>query len=305
MTNRYGYQDVTWIDVENPSPEEIDAISQEFGLGPLLAQELLTPSAKPRADLYPDFAYTVLHFPAIRQTHGAATVQEVDIVMGKDFILTVHYDTIPAIYDFARSFEAAMLLKHASSGKFHTGHVLLELAERLYQSVENELESLEDTVAVIEQKIFSGHEREMVVAISSASRELLNQKRALATHKEVLESLEQVGVSLFGETFGNYFRAVSAFHFRVYSHALQLADTIAELRDTNDSLLSTRQNEIMKNLTMMAFVTFPATLIAAIFQMNTRYAPIVGMPGDFWIITGGMAVLVLLFFAYFKYRRWL
>ncbi len=304
MLNRYEYEGVTWIDIENPTSDDIDKVAQEFDLGSILPQELLAPTLKPRVDLYPEFAYTVLHFPAMRQTHGASATQEVDIVMGKNFVITVHYDTIPAIYDFARSFEAAMLLKHTAAGTFHTGHVLLELSERLYQSVENELESLEDNVTVIEQKIFSGHEREMVLTISSVSRELLNQKRALGTHKEVLESLEQVGVSLFGEAFGNYFRAVSAFHFRVYHHAIALSETVAELRKTNDSLLTTRQNEVMKTLTIMAFVTFPLTLIASIFGMNTHYLPIVGAPGDFWIIIGVMFALTAAFFLYFKRKRW-
>ncbi len=136
------------------------------------------------------------------------------------------------------------------------------------------------------------------------SHELLNQKRALSTHKEVLESLEQIGVSLFGESFGNYFRAMSAFHFRVYNHALALSETVTELRSTNDSLLTTRQNEVMKILTIMAFITIPLTLIASIFGMNTHYLPIVGTPGDFWIIVGIMAALALSFIAYFKHKRW-
>jgi len=304
MINRYVHQGTTWIDIENPTSEEIALIADEFSLGSLLPQELITPTLKPRVDLYPEFAYAVLHFPALRHTRGSTPTQEVDIVMGKNYLITVHYDTIPALYDFARSFEAATLLKHSSGANFHSGHVLLELTERLYQGVENELESLEDSVTTIERKIFSGHEREMVIAISSVSRELLNQRRALSTHKEVLESLEQVGISLFGEDFGNYFRAVSAFHFRVYSHALQLADTISDLRDTNGALVSTRQNEIVKNLTIMTFVTAPLTLIVSLFSMNTHGTPIVGETNDFWIIVSIMAIVALCLIMYFRLKRW-
>ncbi|MBI3573700.1 magnesium transporter CorA family protein [Candidatus Kaiserbacteria bacterium] len=304
MISRYEYEGVTWVDMENPTAEEVSDIAQEFSLGSLLPQELLTPSLKPRVDLYPEFTYTVLHFPALRHTRGMSPTQEVDIVMGKNFFLTVHYETISAIYDFERSFEAAMLLKRATGGTFHTGHILLELSERLYQSVENELEALEDSVTMIEHKIFSGHEREMVIGISSASRELLNQKRVLSTHKEVLESSEQVGISLFGEDFGNYFRAVSAFHFRVYSHAIALADTIAELRDTNNALLSTRQNEIMKNLTVMTFVTAPLAVVTGIFGMSLRSIPLADNPNAFWIVLGIMAILFSLLVTYFKKKKW-
>jgi len=303
MVNRYEHQGVLWIDVEAPAEEEILALEQEFNLGPLLAQELLGPTLKPHVDAYPEFAYAVLNFPSIRYTHGHAATQEVDIIIGKKFLITVHYDTIPAIYDFSRSFEAATLLKRAG-GTFHSGHVLFELTQRLYQGVENELESIEDTVGNIESAIFSGKEREMVAAISNVSRELLVHKRTLGTHQETLDSLEHAGVSLFGEGFRNYLRGISSFHFRVYSRALGYMDTLSELRNTNDSLLSTRQNEVMKNLTIMAFVTFPLSLIAAVFGMNTRDTPVLGIPGDFWIIVGGMTLLTAIFFAYFKTQKW-
>ena len=82
-------------------------------------------------------------------------------------------------------------------------------------------------------------------------------------------------------------------------------DSVTELRNTNDSLLSTKQNEIMKTLTVVAFITLPLSVIANIFNMTTVYTPIVGMPNDFWIITGIMLVTTILLFAYVKYKRWL
>lgn len=303
MINRFEYEGITWVDIENPTPEEIGDIGQEFSLGPLLTHELLAPTLKPRVDIYPDSVYTLLHFPARRHTRDTKTVHEVDFVIGEKFIITVHYDTVDALVDFSRSFEAAMLLKR-KSGKLHSGHIFFEIVERLYREVEYELDAVEDSITTIENAIFSHHEREMVVAISNVSRELIDQKRTLSMHTNVLSSLEQVGISLFGEEFGTYLRGISAFHFRAHQRALSLMDTINELRSTNDSLLTTRQNEITKNLTIMAFVTFPLSLIAAIFGMNTENAPIVGDPNGFWIIVSSMVFLMSLFFLYFKTKRW-
>ena len=70
-------------------------------------------------------------------------------------------------------------------------------------------------------------------------------------------------------------------------------------------MVSTKQNEVMKGLAIMAFVTFPLSLIATIFGMNTHYLPIVGMRGDFWVIIGAMLFLTACFFWYFKRKRWL
>jgi magnesium transporter len=303
MVNRYEYEGVTWVDIENPTPEEINAVGEEFKMGPLLTHELLAPTLKPRVDLYPDSVYTLLHFPAGRHTRGTHPSQEVDFVIGKNFLITVHYDTVDALVDFARSFEAAMLLKHGV-GKFHSGHLLFELAQRLYQEVEYELDSIEDTIEAIEDDIFSGHERNMVIAISRVSRELIDQKRILSMHTEILASLEHAGVSLFGENFSKYLRGVSAFHYRTHQRALALFDTVTELRSTNDSLLTTKQNEITKNLTIMAFVTFPLSLIASLFGMNTLDTPIASSTHGFWIIIGFMTVLACFFFFYFKIKKW-
>ncbi len=304
MITRFEHQGVQWVDLESPTADEVDQIALEFNLSTLLSQDLLSPTYKSRVDLYPKVAYTVLHFPALRYSRGMTAAQEVDFVIGKSFLITAHYDTVPAIYDFIRSFEAESLLKHAPTMRFESGHVLLELTERLYQSVEDELESLEDTISSIENEMFSGHEKEMVVTISRAARELLNQKRTLTAHTDVLAGLEQIGVMTFGEAYGNYLRGVKSFHARVYAHAMALTETITELRETNMALLYTRQNEVMKNLTIMAFVTFPLALISSIFGMNTHYLPIVGAPGDFWIIVGSMTTLAILFFAYFKFKKW-
>lgn len=303
MVNRYEYEGVVWVDIENPTAEEINAVGEEFKMGPLLTRELLAPTLKPRVDLYPDSVYTLLHFPARRHTRGTRPSQEVDFVIGKQFLITVHYDTVDALVDFARSFEVAMLLNR-DVGKFHSGHLLFELAQRLYQEVEYELDAIEDTIAAIENDIFSGQERDMVIAISRVSRELIDQKRVLSMHTEILASLEHAGVSLFGEQFAKYLKGVSAFHYRTHQKALALFDTVTELRSTNDSLLTTKQNEITKNLTIMAFVTFPLSLIAALFGMNTNDTPVASSPHGFWIITGFMVILTALFFFYFKLKKW-
>ena len=61
----------------------------------------------------------------------------------------------------------------------------------------------------------------------------------------------------------------------------------------------------MKILTIMAFVTFPLSLIASIFGMNTSTLPVVGYEYDFWVIIGGMFMFTVIFFAFFKYKKWL
>ena len=78
-----------------------------------------------------------------------------------------------------------------------------------------------------------------------------------------------------------------------------------ELRETNNSLLTTKQNETMKRFTILAFTIFPLTLVAALFSMDTKYEPIVGSPYDWYTIVGIMVVAVIIMYWYFKRKEWL
>jgi len=304
MLTRFENQGLTWVDIESPTPEEIDEISKEFSIGPVLMEELLTPTAKPRVDVYNESTYAVFHFPSIRHTREKELAQEIDVILGKKHLITVHYAPMEAIDDFKRAFEAETLIGGKRKEKLHIGNLLFELVERLYRTSEDELASLEDSLISIEERIFQGQEKQMVTSLSQVGRELLTHKRVLSNHTQTLEALEKVGVELFGEDMRPFFHGIASLHYRVHSHALMLSDQLDELRDTNMALLYTRQNEVMKNLTIMAFVTFPLSLIAGIFGMNTTHTPLIGAPNDFYIVLGGMAALTIAFFAYFKLKRW-
>ena len=127
----------------------------------------------------------------------------------------------------------------------------------------------------------------------------------LETHESVVESLDRKGEDVFGKSFLMYTKALIGEHARTQTVTNSYLQMAAGLRETNNSLLTTKQNEVMKVLTIMAFVTFPLSLIAGIFGMNTAYISIVGMEGDFWIIIGIMFGFTTLFFGYFLYKKWL
>ncbi|MEN9390634.1 MAG: hypothetical protein RLZZ283_734 [Candidatus Parcubacteria bacterium] len=302
MLSRYEHSGLTWIDLEAPTADEAEAVVKEFNLDPSYISEILSPTLKPRLDAYVNYLYLVLHFPAYRHMHGFVADHEVDIIVGKSYLITIHYEVVAAIRDFASAFEAAVLMKR--KGALHAGHVVLELTKYLYQGVESELDSIEESVTEIEKAIFRGRERDMVKPISITMRELLHHKRLLASQDDELKELEQVGPSLFGTTDKTHLSQIPTLHYRVYARALMLVETLSELRATNDSLLSTKQNEITKNLTIVASIMLPLSLIAGVFGMNTVNTPIVGHQYDFFIISGGLAVLGVLLLTYFIAKRW-
>ena len=144
----------------------------------------------------------------------------------------------------------------------------------------------------------------MLLALSLARSDVLNFLRTLRPQSSVLESLLARGDSFEGKA-RPYLMDLLGEHHRVLNQAESLRETVEGLQTTNSSLLDHRTNEVMKVLTIMAFITFPLTLLANIFSMNTVAMPISGRPYDFWIIIGIMLFAVALFFAFFKSKKWL
>lgn len=303
MLVRTQHKTITWIDLESPTHAEVHKIVNEFGIDPFTADELLLPSPKPRAEFHSSYVYTILHFPALRHTHKSLE-QEIDFVIGKDFLITVHYDTIDSLHKFSKQFEVATILRYANETE-HAGHVFCSLMQKLYRAVEYEVDFVHSDLSLIEEDIFNGREVAMVGSISRSARDLLNLRQTIEPHREMLRTLEEDGPAFFGQDFAPYLRALSNEYYRVHNHIMRHTDSLHELRETNNSLITTKQNEIMKIFTILAFVTFPLSLIASIFGMNTQDDPVVGRPYDFWIVLGIMAFATAMMFWYFKHKRWL
>lgn len=302
MLTRYAQKDLVWIDLVAPSPAEVKQLMQEFDLDPLVAEELLSRSFKPKVERFGELLYVILHFPTLRGLTPRPE-QEIDFVIGKRFLITTRYETIDPLHAFARAFEVDSVLGRAHAS--HGGHIFVSMVQSLYQAMLNECDALSGRLKDIEERIFAGKEKQMVVELSLTSRTINDFQQSLLPHKDMITSIEPAAGPVLGREFGYHLRDLLGSYERVLGTLDNLRGALIEMRETNNSLLSTKQNEIMKVLTIMAFVTFPLTLISSVFGMNTENLPIVGLPGDFWIIFGGMVTLATSFFLFFKYKRWL
>lgn len=303
MQTRHEHNGITWIDLQSPTPHEVRAIMEEFPIPSLVAEELLLPSTKARIERYEGLIYMILHFPALRHTHKT-TDQEIDFIVGENFIITTHYDTIDSLHEFSKVFQVNSVLGSESVVGKHGGFVLFYMLKRLYRSVEYEIDFIKRQMNDIENRIFSGEEKEMVEAISQTGRDLLNLRQIIEPHREVLKELEDVAVKIFGTYYAPYVRGLSNEYYRVHNHIMRGTEAMRELRETNNSLLSTKQNEIMKILTIMTSITAPLALITSLFGISSGYLPIVKNESGFWIIIAMMTAIAALLIFFFRYKRW-
>lgn len=300
MVTTHKYKDITWIDLESPTSEELVEINKEYDISPRVANELQTPSERPRVDTYKNYMYLILHFP--RYSKPSGDTEEIDFVIGKHFLITTHYGTIDSLHEFANIFDTGVALNRLNIE--HAGHIFVHLIKKIYEDMDHELIEINSSFSEIEARIFDDNGSGTIEKLSKINRELIDFTKTMRMHREILTSFEKASVDFFGKTFEYHAAAVIGTYERVW-HVLESdRDVLSDLRQTSDSLFSARTNSIMRTLTVLTFITIPLSIIAN-FGQNAKNIPIIGNENDFWIILALMMITAFALLTVFKLKKWL
>jgi len=300
---KHQYKKLIWIDVESPVKEKVSELINQYNLDPVIVGEIITPTPRDKIDLYKNIIYLVLHFPKSQPSGYESREHEIDFILSKKFMITVHYGPINSVYEFSKLLETNSILK--SNETKHAGFLFYYLIHEFYCDSTDKILDIGNNLKLIEKKIFDGKEGEMVQALSNLNRKLIDFKQATHLHSEILKTLEGAGSKFFGADFHHYLTTISSEYNRAQNILENQKSILNDLRQTNDSLLSMKTGHTMKTLTIISFVIFPLTLIAGIFGMNTKNMPLVGTRYDFWIILIIMAIAVVLMFVFFRHKKWI
>lgn len=289
-----------WIDLNSPTKEEADSLILTQNISPAIAKDLLLPTPVQYAEESGQTIYTVLHIPAFKHSHSIEENQEVDFIIRADGVITARYDSIDALHYFAKQIEVSEIL---NKGK--NTHLFFGMMKEIYKSMADELAYMEDWMKEIEKNIFEGHEKAMVFTISNAGRNLLNFRRIIDPHGNVFEFLRDIGKEKFGDEFGAEAKALVEEWRRIMKRVNNQMDLVMELRETNNSILSTKENEIMKNLAVMGSVLLPLTILGQIFGMSIISFPLKDNPNAFLIILSMMAIMAMATLIYARIKKWM
>lgn len=303
MIRRYTHNKLTWLDVISPSTEEIREVITEANIPLEFTGDLTTMTPRSEVIAKKGIIKITLDFPIVKRT-DINHPHEVKFIATKNHLVTIRFEDIEAVHRYSKEFEVSSMITNA--GKKATGaHICFSLLEHMYRTMTTKLDYLESKMTDIQEEIYLGKEKEMVFEISHVSRRLITFRQTIRSHELPLAELPEKVTLAFGKSYVGFVETLKDEFDHQQSRLQSVIKMLEDLRATNDSLLSTKQNEIMKIFTILAFVTFPLTLFTSMFGMNTATTPIIGQEGDFWIILGAMAVISISFFAYFWYKRWL
>ncbi len=265
-----------WIDLSSPTRDEIRSLLDEKKIPVHLVDELVSPSARPMAMMADGVLYSVFHFPKSHKESNDAV--EIDFVVGRDFVITTHYEPMAALDHFSKLVEVENIIEHENVTAADGPLLFSAILTRLYENMYDELEVIESMVRDAEEHIFTGHEKKMVFVLSKISRMMLNFRKILEPHERILHQIGELTEKHFGET---YKMSILGSFEKVKSSLKSESEIVKELQGTNAQLLDTKQNSIMKTLTVFAVLTAPAALIAAIFTIPADGPPLSGAPHDF------------------------
>lgn len=302
MIERSSHNKITWLNVLSPTSEEIHSIAEECNIPREFTNDLTTTTPKTEVFSRKGFLKITLDFPVVKRV-DIKHPHEVKFLVTKTHLVTIRFEEIEAMHRFSKEYEVLCMLK--GKEKASTETLFLTMLNYFYEAMYGKLDYLESKLKDTEEEIFKEHEREMVYELSNISRRLIVFRQTIGSHENALSKLSSSMMVAFGKSYEIQCEDLIHQFENLKRRIHALISTHDDLRSTNDSLLTTKQNEIMKFLTVISFITFPLMLFTAMFGMNTVDTPILGAPFDFWIIVMIMIVVSVILLVYFKFKRWL
>ena len=295
-----------WHHLHKPSGADLRWLNSHFHLHPIVLEELSRVSVRPRVDRYDSYIYVVLHFPIFNELEKKTYPREVDFILTKKEVITVTHDPIRPLDEFFKRCSAEQSSADAFASKT-PAHLFFYILKELYTFALRELDHIQEHINSIEERVFSNeHEEETLIEdLSSVRRDIIDFRRSLKPQQAALETLAIQGGVLYGPSSKLFFQELFGEYQKVWNLVENSKEAIDALYDNNVTVLNIKQNESMRILSIMAFVTFPLVLFAQLFSMTTVATPIIGHQYDFWIIVAIMLLAASGMFMVFKRKRWL
>jgi magnesium transporter len=292
-----------WINIERPMPVDRAWLEEHFEFHPLDYEDVLSRNQRPKIDEYDDYLFIVLYFPVFDKAVGRLNAAELDIFIGPDYIITLPNTPLPPVeYLFERCRSSEEVRENLLSKG--SGYLLYRIVDDSFDYCFPMLRKIGNKLERLEEDIFEGRAEEVVRDLSNSKQEIINFRKIVRPERAVLRDLERTKQRYLAEDLEVYFDDIVDASERIWDMLENYKEVVEALEDTNESVLSHRVNEVLRVLTAFSVVILPLTLIASIWGMNVG-VPWEGETHGFWIVLGGMIVLLAGMVAYFRRRGWL
>ncbi|HET7572342.1 MAG TPA: magnesium transporter CorA family protein [Gaiellaceae bacterium] len=302
---------LTWIHLESPTQEEAQLLAERFGWHPLDVEDVMSRRQRPKVDVYADepdggYLFTVLHFPVYDKSVGRLNAGELDVFLGPDYLVTLpSVDLRPVSLLFRRAADSPEVRRTLFARG--SGRLMYEVLDDLYDYCFPILDKIGFKLESIDEEIGeAGGEgaKELVRDIHRVKQEIISYRKIIKPQRPTLRQLERQVERFLPQDLELYFDDIVDASERIWDLLDNYKEVVEALEDTNESLISHQQNDILYVLTIFSVVMLPLTFLTGLFGTNVRFPGFDTTAGFFGTI-GIYAVAIVGMLGFFRWKRWL
>jgi magnesium transporter len=299
--------EVVWIDLLRPTPEEARAVERALGIEMPTREEMREIEVSSRLYQEGDGTFmtaTVLTRAETEMPEAAA----ITFILAGDCLVTLRYTEPQPFTTFAQRAQRQAVLR--ASGEM----VLVGLLDAVVDRIADILELVGADVDRLSHDVFALGKPDNAEPpdfndiiqrigrdgdLTSKSRESLVSLTRMLTF--VTTKTETPALREAIPRIATLSRDVQS----LADHATFLSSKVNFLLDATLGMLNIAQTDIIKIFSVAAVVFLPPTLIASIYGMNFEIMPELAWPFGYPLAIVLMVISAILPYLYFKHRRWL
>jgi magnesium transporter len=293
-----------WIDITEPTPEQLHALAEQYGLHPLTVQDCLQSDHLPKFEVTESGeAFIILRAFDFDFKGTPDNLQDISnkiaIFTGPDYIITLHrkeYAFLDTIVDRLQEWGRKNLKS------WSTQQVIGYIFREVYIQYREPARKLEQEIDYYESNIFlrKGN-RDLLKSLYLIKRKALLFKRIIMLLREPLMQFK----IHTGNKHGRLMQDITDRQLELEISYDQMLDELSQLLNLYISLSSQRTNEVMRILTIFSVFFLPLTFIVGVYGMNFKIMPELDWKYGYALVWGIMIIVTLMVFFWFKKRKWL
>lgn len=288
-----------WVDVCDPTPEELDELGRAFGFHQVALDDCRTLDQRPKLEPFGDHLFVVMHRLTVKLDPPLANGDELHAFIGQRYLVTVHDGPLLELDQvFERLEHEPEVMGRGPDFWFYL------VADRLVTATYAELELLAQTIEDTEDQVLHGTQSKMVERIFSLKRQLAVARRLVSPERELFASLAKWGAPLIQEKTAFYYRAVYDELVRAVESIESHRELLSNALDAHFSAVSQRTNDIVKHLTLLSSIFLPLTFVTGFFGMNFEHLPFAS-DALMWAGIASCVILPTTMLLWFRRSGWL
>jgi magnesium transporter len=294
---------VTWINVDGVhEPKTIEALGQQFGLHPLVLEDIMNTGQRPKLEEYDECIFIVLKMLDVEEKTERIMVEQMSLVLGKGFVITFG-ERAGDVFDPVRDRIKKSLGKIR---KQKADYLAYRLVDSIVDNYFVALDTMGDLLETVEEQITEDPTNVDARELHTLKREMLFLRKAILPARELLGTFARSeDTDVVRESTLVYLRDV-------HDHCVQVSETLEVQRDILASMLdvyhsatANRMNEIMKVLSIVSTIFMPLTFIAGIYGMNFEHMPELKERYAYPIVLLLMALSGVAMMVWFRRKKWI